>query len=59
MDAMDQLMQYRQQGFFCSQILILQGLEQMGRAQRGQPGAPGRRGFWGVPSRPGRVRRAR
>lgn len=51
MDAMDQLMQYRQQGFFCSQILILQGLEQMGRGNpelvRAMHGLAGGLGFSG------------
>jgi C_GCAxxG_C_C family probable redox protein len=32
MDNLDQLMTYRQQGFYCSQILILQGLDMMGKS---------------------------
>ena len=32
MDDLDQLMSLRKQGFFCSQILILQGLDMMGKS---------------------------
>jgi C_GCAxxG_C_C family probable redox protein len=31
MDAMDEMMGFKKQGFFCSQILMLQGLEMMGK----------------------------
>jgi len=31
MEDLDQLMQLRRQGFYCSQILILQGLEMTGK----------------------------
>jgi hypothetical protein len=31
MDNVDKLLKLRRQGFFCSQILLLQGLEQMGK----------------------------
>ncbi len=31
MDDLDRLMMLRQQGFYCSQIILLQGLEQLGK----------------------------
>ena len=49
MDDIDQLMALRKQGFYCSQILMLQGLEMMGkdnpdliRAMHGLAGGLGR-----------------
>lgn len=51
MDPMEQLMQLHRQGFFCSQILILQGLEQMGKSNpdlvRAMNGLAGGLGFSG------------
>jgi C_GCAxxG_C_C family probable redox protein len=51
MDELDQLMTYRQQGFYCSQILILQGLEMMGKSNpdlvRAMHGLAGGLGFSG------------
>jgi C_GCAxxG_C_C family probable redox protein len=51
MDNLDQLMAYRQQGFYCSQILILQGLEMMGKSNpdlvRAMHGLAGGLGFSG------------
>ena len=51
MDELDQLMQLRQQGFYCSQILILQGLEMMGKENpdlvRAMHGLAGGLGFSG------------
>jgi len=32
MENFDRMMNYRSQGFFCSQVLILMGLEQMGKS---------------------------
>ena len=51
MDDLDQLMNLRKQGFFCSQILILQGLEMMGKSNpdlvRAMHGLAGGLGFSG------------
>jgi C_GCAxxG_C_C family probable redox protein len=51
MNEFDQLMVLRQQGFYCSQILILQGLEMMGRSNpnlvRAMHGLAGGLGFSG------------
>jgi C_GCAxxG_C_C family probable redox protein len=51
MAELDQLMMLRQQGFFCSQILILQGLEMMGKSNpdlvRAMHGLAGGLGFTG------------
>lgn len=51
MDDIDQLMALRKQGFFCSQILILQGLELMGKSNpdlvRAMHGLAGGLGFSG------------
>lgn len=51
MDELDQLMVYRQQGFYCSQILILQGLEMQGKSNpdlaRAMHGLAGGLGFAG------------
>jgi C_GCAxxG_C_C family probable redox protein len=51
MDDLDQLMALRKQGFFCSQILILQGLEMMGKNNpdlvRAMHGLAGGLGFSG------------
>ncbi len=51
MDELDQLMALRRQGFYCSQILILQGLEQMGKNNpdlvRAMQGLAGGLGFTG------------
>jgi C_GCAxxG_C_C family probable redox protein len=51
MDDLDQLMQLRQQGFYCSQILILQGLEMSGKSNpdlvRAMQGLAGGLGFCG------------
>lgn len=51
MDDFSQLMDYRKQGFFCSQILILQGLELMGKDNpdlvRAMHGLAGGLGFSG------------
>ncbi len=51
MDAMEQLMQLHRQGYFCSQMLILQGLEQMGKSNpdlvRAMHGLAGGLGFSG------------
>ncbi len=51
MDDLDQLMQLRQQGFYCSQILILQGLEMTGKSNpdlvRAMHGLAGGLGFSG------------
>ena len=51
MDEIDQLIRLRKQGFYCSQILILQGLEQMGRSNpdlvRAMQGLAGGLGFSG------------
>ena len=51
MDELDQLMALRQQGFYCSQILMLQGLDQMGKSNpdlvRAMRGLAGGLGFSG------------
>jgi C_GCAxxG_C_C family probable redox protein len=51
MDDLDQMMQLRQQGFYCSQILILQGLEMTGKDNpdlvRAMHGLAGGLGFTG------------
>jgi len=51
MDDLDQLMILRKQGFYCSQILILQGLELMGKSNpdlvRAMHGLAGGLGFSG------------
>jgi C_GCAxxG_C_C family probable redox protein len=51
MDELDSLMTLRKQGFYCSQILILQGLEQMGKTNpdlvRAMHGLAGGLGFTG------------
>jgi C_GCAxxG_C_C family probable redox protein len=51
MDDQQQLMNLRKQGFFCSQILILQGLELMGKSNpdlvRAMHGLAGGLGFSG------------
>lgn len=51
MDDFDQLIQLRQQGFYCSQILILQGLEMTGMSNpdlvRAAHGLAGGLGFTG------------
>lgn len=51
MDDLDQLMSLRKQGFFCSQILILQGLDMMGKSNpdlvRAMHGLAGGLGFTG------------
>ncbi len=51
MDELDQLMALRKQGFYCSQILILHGLEQMGKSNpdlvRAMQGLAGGLGFTG------------
>jgi C_GCAxxG_C_C family probable redox protein len=51
MNDFDQLMVLRQQGFYCSQILILQGLEMMGKSNpdlvRAMHGLAGGLGFSG------------
>lgn len=51
MDHIEKLMQLQKQGFFCSQILILQGLEQMGKSNpdlvRTMHGLAGGLGFSG------------
>lgn len=51
MDELDSLMTLRKQGFYCSQILILQGLEQMGKSNpdlvRAMHGLAGGVGFTG------------
>lgn len=50
-DELEQLMQYRNQGFYCSQIIMLQGLEQIGRQNpdliRALQGLAGGLGFSG------------
>jgi C_GCAxxG_C_C family probable redox protein len=51
MDDVDQLMTLRKQGFYCSQIIMLQGLEQMGKSNpdliRAMHGLAGGLGFSG------------
>jgi hypothetical protein len=51
MDNVDKLLKLRRQGFFCSQILLLQGLEQMGKTNvdliRSMNGLAGGLGFSG------------
>ncbi|MEW6402285.1 MAG: DVU_1555 family C-GCAxxG-C-C protein [Chloroflexota bacterium] len=51
MDELDELMELRKQGFYCSQILILQGLEMMGKENpdlvRAMHGLAGGLGFSG------------
>jgi C_GCAxxG_C_C family probable redox protein len=51
MDELEQIAQLRQQGFYCSQILMLQGLEQMGKTNpdliRAMHGLAGGLGFSG------------
>lgn len=51
MDELDSLIALRKQGFYCSQILILQGLEQMGKSNpdlvRAMQGLAGGLGFMG------------
>lgn len=51
MDDIDSLMSLRRQGFYCSQILILQGLEMLGRTNpdlvRATHGLAGGLGFTG------------
>jgi len=51
MDDIDQLMELRKQGFYCSQILMLQGLELMGKNNpdliRAMQGLAGGLGFTG------------
>jgi C_GCAxxG_C_C family probable redox protein len=51
MDDFDPLIALRKQGFYCSQILILQGLEQMGKSNpdlvRAMHGLAGGLGFTG------------
>jgi len=51
MDDLEQLMILRKQGFYCSQILMLQGLEQMGKSNpdliRAMQGLAGGLGFSG------------
>ncbi len=51
MDGMEQMMALRKQGFYCSQILILQGLELMGKSNpdlvRAMQGLAGGMGFSG------------
>ena len=51
MNELDQLMTLRQQGFYCSQILILQGLDMMGKSNpdlvRAMHGLAGGLGFSG------------
>ncbi len=51
MDDLDQLMMLRRQGFYCSQIILLQGLEQLGKNNpdliRAMHGLAGGLGFTG------------
>jgi len=51
MDELEQLMVLRKQGFYCSQILMLQGLEQLGKSNpdliRAMHGLAGGLGFSG------------
>jgi C_GCAxxG_C_C family probable redox protein len=51
MDELEQLMMLRKQGFYCSQILMLQGLEQLGKSNpdlvRAMHGLAGGLGFSG------------
>jgi C_GCAxxG_C_C family probable redox protein len=51
MEDLDQLMTYRKQGFYCSQILVLQGLEMTGKDNpdlvRAMQGLAGGLGFTG------------
>jgi C_GCAxxG_C_C family probable redox protein len=51
MDELEQLGVYRRQGFYCSQILLLQGLDQLGRSNpdliRAMQGLAGGLGFTG------------
>jgi C_GCAxxG_C_C family probable redox protein len=51
MDELEPLLMLRKQGFYCSQILILQGLEQMGKSNpdlvRAMQGLAGGLGFTG------------
>jgi C_GCAxxG_C_C family probable redox protein len=51
MDELDQLMEFSKQGFFCSQILMLQGLDLMGKSNpdliRAMHGLAGGLGFSG------------
>jgi C_GCAxxG_C_C family probable redox protein len=51
MDELSELMRLRQQGFYCSQILVLQGLEMMGKSNpdlvRAMHGLAGGLGFSG------------
>jgi C_GCAxxG_C_C family probable redox protein len=51
MDNLDQLLELRRQGFYCSQILLLQGLEMMGKENpaliRAMHGLAGGLGFSG------------
>jgi C_GCAxxG_C_C family probable redox protein len=51
MDDLDQLMSLRQQGFYCSQIIMLQGLEMTGKSNpdliRAMHGLSGGLGFSG------------
>jgi C_GCAxxG_C_C family probable redox protein len=51
MDELEQLGAYRRQGFYCSQILLLQGLDQLGRSNpdliRAMQGLAGGLGFTG------------
>jgi C_GCAxxG_C_C family probable redox protein len=48
---MDQLIEFRKQGFYCSQIIMLQGMEQMGKSNpdlvRAMQGLAGGLGFTG------------
>jgi C_GCAxxG_C_C family probable redox protein len=51
MDNLDQFMELRKQGFFCSQIMMIQGLEMMGKSNpdlvRAMHGLAGGLGFSG------------
>lgn len=51
MDDIDQIMSYRKQGFYCSQMLILEGLEMLGKTNpdlvRAMHGLAGGLGFSG------------
>lgn len=51
MNDFDQLMQFRQQGFYCSQMILLQGMEQTGKTNpdlvRAMHGLAGGLGFSG------------
>jgi C_GCAxxG_C_C family probable redox protein len=51
MDNMEQLITFRRQGFYCSQMILLQGMEQMGKTNpdlvRAMHGLAGGLGFSG------------